>query len=245
VTDAEWVVLTRDLQATRKKKGLTLDQAQQATRISVAHLTAMEEGRIDAFRKGPFREGHLRAYRAFLGLDSEDAVPTVVAPPTARPPRKPPTPPKTTPTPPSTPESTPEIPLPPPPTPHRMPLGVVRAIAMTALGSLVVMTGVWLMNVQPSQLSFGPAQVDVPGAESADQHVSVCAKSNARLKIVVDGQVTVDQQVANGQCFTGDGRDSVEVHVDKVKNWRVTYNGRTMVSQGQQDEPRILKFIDG
>jgi len=250
LTDAEWVVLTRELQKTRKTKGLSLEKVQEATRISVAHLTAMEEGRIDAFRKGPFREGHLRAYRAFLGLDSEDGIPTVVAPPAPRTSRKPAVAAKAAPQDPTTsrataPDTSPDIPVPPPPKPHRVPLRVVRGIALTAVAVLVALTSVWLWKVNPRELALSATEPSASSSGEADQHVNVCAKRNARLKMVVDGEITVDQQVPGGQCFAGDGRNSVEVHLDAMNLWRVTYNGHSMVSLGQQDEPRVLKFIDG
>ncbi|MBW1876913.1 MAG: helix-turn-helix domain-containing protein [Deltaproteobacteria bacterium] len=57
------------LAARRAERGLTLEQASKATRIPVAHLTAIEEGRFDDLPPGPYRRGQVRAYFAWLGLE--------------------------------------------------------------------------------------------------------------------------------------------------------------------------------
>jgi transcriptional regulator with XRE-family HTH domain len=57
------------LAARRAERGLTLEQASKATRIPIASLAAIEEGRFEDLPPGPYRRGQVRAYFTWLGLE--------------------------------------------------------------------------------------------------------------------------------------------------------------------------------
>ena len=55
----------------RERLGLTLDEAERATRIRAHHLAALEEGRLDSLPSPVHARGFLKNYAEFLGLDAE------------------------------------------------------------------------------------------------------------------------------------------------------------------------------
>jgi len=62
------------LRDARERRGLSLDQLSQATKISVTTLGAIESNRIDKLPGGIFTRGFLRAYAREVGLDPEDTI---------------------------------------------------------------------------------------------------------------------------------------------------------------------------
>ncbi len=63
-----------DLRPRREARGVSIDDAARATRIPVAHLHAIEEGRIGDLPEGPYAPGQIRAYFNFLGLEPAPGV---------------------------------------------------------------------------------------------------------------------------------------------------------------------------
>jgi cytoskeletal protein RodZ len=59
------------LREARENKGLTLEEAQDRTRINVRYLAALEGGRYDALPTSVHARGFLRNYARFLGLDPQ------------------------------------------------------------------------------------------------------------------------------------------------------------------------------
>lgn len=59
------------LRSRREARGVSLDHASRSTRIPVAHLRAIEEGRFDDLPAGPYRAGQVRAYYTWLGLEAD------------------------------------------------------------------------------------------------------------------------------------------------------------------------------
>lgn len=60
------------LRRTREKKGLSLDEAMEATRIRKEFLQALEEEDFDQLPAAVYVKGFLRNYAAFLGLDPQE-----------------------------------------------------------------------------------------------------------------------------------------------------------------------------
>ncbi len=58
------------LRAEREKRGLSLEDAHEHTRITVQNISALEEDRFDAFPNKVYARAFLRDYANFLGLDS-------------------------------------------------------------------------------------------------------------------------------------------------------------------------------
>lgn len=57
-----------ELRPRREAMGLSLEDISIATRVSVAYLEAIEEGRLDELPEGPYRRAYVHAYREALGL---------------------------------------------------------------------------------------------------------------------------------------------------------------------------------
>jgi cytoskeleton protein RodZ len=92
------------LKEQREKRGITLDQISQTTKIGTRFLQALEEDHFEQLPGGIFNKGFVRAYARCVGIDEEQAVadyltatganqPKIVAaeePPVLEPPAKPP-----------------------------------------------------------------------------------------------------------------------------------------------------------
>lgn len=61
-----------DLRAAREQLGLSLDEAERATRIRARYLQAIEEGRLEDLPSPVQARGFVRNYAEFLGLESDD-----------------------------------------------------------------------------------------------------------------------------------------------------------------------------
>jgi|Deesub1362A_J573_1020465.scaffolds.fasta_scaffold01973_6 transcriptional regulator with XRE-family HTH domain len=61
----------KKLQEARERLGLSLDEVEQATRIRLHHLQALERGDLTALPSPVQARGFLRNYADFLGLDSD------------------------------------------------------------------------------------------------------------------------------------------------------------------------------
>ncbi len=62
------------LRENREAKGITLEEIEQVSNISVTHLRALEEGQVHLLPAQTFTVGFLRQYARCLGLDPEDVV---------------------------------------------------------------------------------------------------------------------------------------------------------------------------
>jgi cytoskeleton protein RodZ len=62
------------LREARESKGLTLEEAEQLTRIRRSFLEALEENRLDALPDHAYTRGFVHSYAELLGLDSKEMV---------------------------------------------------------------------------------------------------------------------------------------------------------------------------
>jgi cytoskeletal protein RodZ len=62
------------LKSARKRKGLTLAQAEEETRVRTKYLEALEEGRFDMLPGSIYTQGFLVKYAEFLGLEKEPLI---------------------------------------------------------------------------------------------------------------------------------------------------------------------------
>jgi len=59
------------LKSSRRKKGLTLEEAEAETKVRVKYLEALEEGRFDILPSNVYALGFLAKYAEFLEIDKE------------------------------------------------------------------------------------------------------------------------------------------------------------------------------
>ncbi len=57
----------------RERKGMTLGELSRATNIPMAHLRALEEGRLNALPSGPYVSGYLRIVAEALDMPAPDS----------------------------------------------------------------------------------------------------------------------------------------------------------------------------
>ncbi|MGB9606729.1 MAG: helix-turn-helix domain-containing protein [Bryobacteraceae bacterium] len=63
---------TLDLSGWRHKRGLSLEQIAEATKISLAYLRAIEEGRFERLPGGIYDLNYLRQYARAIQFDEEE-----------------------------------------------------------------------------------------------------------------------------------------------------------------------------
>lgn len=107
-------------------------------------------------------------------------------------------------------------------------------VAGAVLAALVVLGAA-------AALSAGPPGVAAVGA---DQQVRVEMLRAGHLTVIVDGVVEHDRYLEGGSVVEVAGHDRVVVEVPAIDRTRVTWNGKRVVPQGVQDQPRRLIFVD-
>jgi transcriptional regulator with XRE-family HTH domain len=63
-----------ELRRARERKGLTLEQVSERTKVSVAHFAGLERGDISRWPAGIFGRAFVRGYAGAVGLDPEELV---------------------------------------------------------------------------------------------------------------------------------------------------------------------------
>lgn len=63
-----------ELRRARERKGLTLDQVSERTKVSVAHFAGLERGDVSRWPAGIFGRAFVRGYAGAVGLDPEELV---------------------------------------------------------------------------------------------------------------------------------------------------------------------------
>jgi transcriptional regulator with XRE-family HTH domain len=63
-----------ELRRARERRGLTLDQISEQTKVSAAHFAGLERGDISRWPSGIFRRAFIRGYAATVGLDPDETV---------------------------------------------------------------------------------------------------------------------------------------------------------------------------
>ena len=63
-----------ELRRARERKGLTLDEVSERTKVSVTHFTGLERGDISRWPSGIFGRAFVRGYAGAVGLDPEELV---------------------------------------------------------------------------------------------------------------------------------------------------------------------------
>ena len=166
------------LRAAREARGLTVEEVAEATKISAAHVQALEADRLDAIPAGPYADAYRKALHRFLA--PPDA--TVPQPRPERPPADEGW---------ATVEGF-ELPGEP-----AAPLRTVRVLAVTSVLALVA---IFLGAVWPQ--GDEPARGVVPAAPVTGQELSVRAERNTRIRVLLDGAPHVDRRVAGGDTLT-------------------------------------------
>ncbi len=63
-----------ELRRARERRGLTLEQVSERTKVSVGHFAGLERGDISRWPAGIFGRAFVRGYAGVVGLDPEELV---------------------------------------------------------------------------------------------------------------------------------------------------------------------------
>jgi hypothetical protein len=210
---------------------LSLEQIQAETRIPLAHLQAMEQGRLELVPEGPWRQGYLNLYRRRLGLDEapvEEEPPDDTSIPTPRVRR---------------PSVAPVQGRVPP-----VPLWGVRFVALGAsVGLFALIAWRVLSEGAPHRAApetGDPVAATEPVTDGPDQKVQIRALLRAKIQARVDGEVVLHRVLEPDEEVDLAGDERIEIDLPSPECARITWNGELVVPQGRQDQPRRLVFVD-
>lgn len=202
------------LAAEREKRGLSQRDISELTRIPMHHLACLERGALDEIPEGPYIDGYYRDYCRALGL-----------------------------TPVATPFDAHDSARKPPMSKPLVPLSVVRLVAALSVCSMLgwfLFQALSSTDRLPGPAGESPQAVLSPG----DQVVRVHVRKTGRFLVSVDGSVVLDDRVEEGTRMSFIGQDSVEIVLPGVGYVHLEYNGRNIVPQGLQNQPRTILFLD-
>jgi len=118
----------------------------------------------------------------------------------------------------------------------------VRAAAAVAVVTLIASIS-YRAVVAPSDAGRAEATATSDAADG-DLALLLRARRNTKVRVVADGEVIADRQLAGGDEVEVLAEERVEVDVDSTDALRIEFNGERIVPQGRQDEPRRLVFMD-
>ena len=83
-----------------------------------------------------------------------------------------------------------------------------------------------------------------PVPAGGDQILKVHVRKTGRFLVTVDNAVVLDERVEEGARMTFLADSTIEMQLPGVGFVHLEYNGRTIVPQGLQNQPRTLRFLD-
>ncbi len=122
--------------------------------------------------------------------------------------------------------------------PQGAPLILVRGMALISVLALVVLLGSALWQRLGFETEPAPAVV------ALDQTLSISARRNTRLRVVVDEEAPAEHVLAEGEQIEIQGVSRIEIELRAINHVRLRWNGDLVVPQGLQDAPRTLIFVD-
>lgn len=137
-------------------------------------------------------------------------------------------------------------PVEPEPAPEpRLPLWAVRGIAILAVLAVVGLFGWWVAtrDLAGAVDAAGEMVAGAP-ADALDQQVTLTVRREARFRVLVDGEPTLNGVLPPAARRTFQARDRIVIELEGAADARIEYNGQPIVPQGRQGVPRRLVFVD-
>lgn len=202
------------LAAEREKRGLTQKDISEMTRIPIQHLECLERAAFDGIPEGPYIDAYYRDYCRALGLKPM-APPIGVQVSTGADGKG-----------------------------ALLPLWVVRFVAVASVASMLGWFAyqTWRTGDSVTAPSAEVASDSTPTA--GDQILKVHVRKTGRFLVTVDNAVVLDERVEEGTRMTFVADSAIEMQLPGVGFVHLEYNGRTIVPQGLQNQPRTLRFLD-
>lgn len=210
----------------RAELGLSLEVLSEELRISVEHLRAIEEGRIEDLPEGPYRSGWVQAYARHIGLDPAQISTSLGV-----------------------------APDPGPGLDTLWAARAAALAACVGLAGMLywaLREAPASPELDPeAAATAGPAAdpssaspTAAPPFDPPDQRVRLVVQRAGPLKAWVDGAIVVDRQARPGEELVFEARERVEVHLWSTDAARVSWNDEPVQPLGRQDTPRRLIFSE-
>ena len=137
------------------------------------------------------------------------------------------------------------------PTPSRVPLWVVRTLAIGSSLAMLLAIGWQVHQVGlPNALLSARSEREVPVAAGdtdalpiRDDDVKIHALARGPIRVIVDGKVALERKLDVGEDASFGGK-RVEVDVAAASDVRIVWRGEPVSPQGRQDRSRKLVFVD-
>ncbi len=211
----------------RERRGWTLDDVAERTRIPRRYLEALEDGNHEVLPPGPFLRGYLRQYLEFLGQDPDAQHESAEA--------------ETTDAPPEDYGEDEDYPSPIPPA-DEVPLIrlVIAGFVITLLVVLTLQLGERLLTPQtPSTQTVNMATaVDVP-----QQKMRIHAGEDVTLHITTDGEVAFSGVLAGTETREFQANQELAMDISDLRWVTIHYNGERIEPLGNLSKQRRIVFI--
>jgi len=227
------------LRQARLRRGLTLEEIAERSRISARFLEALEAEDWDQLPGRFFARSFLRQYASFLGVDANLSVPEI--------------------------EEQPEPePVEPAPAPHPLRIapivldsGARRLFWRRWLGSLAALVAVILacalvyavwqrLRAAPAAQSelaaSAPPAPAVAHQPAAPIVVAIRTTSETWYRVTCDGTLVHERAVPPGGSLTFQARESLRVLTGNAGGMEVVFNGKPLGAPGPRGHIRVLEF---
>lgn len=220
------------LKRERELRGVSIEEVSHATRISTKFLEAIEHGQWEQLPGGAFNRGFIRSASRYLGLDEDGMVAEYSLETNGNGNSH------------AAPHGASELPR------DWRPMAALGAIVVVVIAALVA--GGWfaVSKIRAHRRASGAAAVNGSAAAGASTGpatdsaataspltVSVRANKIASLRVVADGKVVFEGQIAPGETKQFGAIDIFEISASDAGAVRLELNGQPMERMGPAGEP--------
>ena len=210
-----------ELRYERERRGWSLDDVANRTRIPRPYLEALEDGNHDVLPPGPFFRGYLRQYLEFLGEDQaehalkpdelDQQIENTVAAATS-----------------AAMESSQRIPL-------------VRLVITGFVLTLGIVLAMQVGHRISTHGETGPNGVPLPAGPP--HNLTIYAVEDVKLNVIADGQEAFSSMLKGSSSRSFRANDKLEIDISDLGRVRLTYNDKRIEPLGSLSRERRLVFM--
>ena len=210
-----------ELRYERERRGWSLDDVANRTRIPRPYLEALEDGNHDVLPPGPFFRGYLRQYLEFLGEDQDDEplkadeldqqIENTVAAATS-----------------AAMESSQRIPL-------------LRLVVTGFVLTLGIVLAMQVGHRISTHGETGPNGTPLPAGPP--HNLTIYAVEDVKLNVVADGQEAFSSMLKGSSSRSFRANEKLEIDISDLGRVRLTYNDKRIEPLGSLSRERRLVFM--
>lgn len=217
-----------ELKHERERRGWTLEDVAERTRIPLRYLEALEDGDHEVLPPGPFFRGYFRQYLEFLGQDPDAQSPDGPADEAA----------------PSMDEDE-EYPSPIPP---REEVPLIRLVMTGFFITLLVVLTLQLSErliVGETDLEGSPAPTSQQSLTppTAPQKVRIHAAEDVNLRVMADEEIAFSGVLPGSETKVIKAHQRIALEIGDLRWVTIHYNGERIEPLGNLSKPRRIVFI--